>query len=49
MGSVLCGGACADEEGSMAVTRTVEAEGHAEALVDRLRADWLRGPDWGRS
>jgi hypothetical protein len=30
----------------MAVTRTVEAEGRAKALVDRLRADWLGGLDW---
>jgi hypothetical protein len=30
----------------MAVTRTIEAEGRAKALVDRLRADWLHGLDW---
>jgi hypothetical protein len=30
----------------MAVTRTIEAGGRAKALVDRLRADWLRGLDW---
>src|SRR2546429_6469952 len=31
----------------MAVARSVEAEGRAKALVDRLRADWLSGLDWG--
>lgn len=27
--------------------RSIEAEGRAGALVDRLRADWLTGLDWG--
>jgi hypothetical protein len=30
----------------MAVARSAEAEGRAKALVDRLRADWLKGLDW---
>ena len=30
----------------MAVTRAVQADGRAKALVDRLRADWLHGLDW---
>src|SRR5262245_54989013 len=27
--------------------QSIEAEGRAGALVDRLRADWLTGLDWG--
>jgi len=31
----------------MAAVRSVAADDRAQALVDRLRADWLHGLDWG--